>query len=347
MKNVWRLLMLGICLQAIFPPSGLTDTLVVVNRGDDTASLIDLANGKVAATIPTGHEPHEVAISGDGKFAVVTNYGTRELPGRTLTVIEIPEARVVRTIDLGEYQKPHGIQWLYEYKFIVTAEAKEAVVIVDVASGKVERAIETGEEISHMIVLSNDRRLAFVANIGSGSVSVLDLNEWKRIKDISTGPGAEGISIRPDGNEVWVTNRGDDTVSVIDTATFKVIANFKSDTFPIRSLITPDGNYAFICNARSGDIAIFNPKHKRFYGRLRIPLESITGKGDGSGNQSGKNAMPISIVIPPDSRRAYVANANTDAISILDLNKWKVAGTLRAGKEPDGMAYSSQKAKRK
>jgi YVTN family beta-propeller protein len=56
--------------------------------------------------------------------------------------------------------------------------------------------------------------------------------------------------------------------------------------------------------------------------------------------QWGDSSAPIGIVIRPDGKQAYVANANADAIAVVDLEAWKVTGTLKAGKEPDGMAFS-------
>jgi hypothetical protein len=44
--------------------------------------------------------------------------------------------------------------------------------------------------------------------------------------------------------------------------------------------------------------------------------------------------------VGPKGSRAYVANANADIISIVDLEEWKTDGYLTAGKEPDGLAYS-------
>ena len=44
--------------------------------------------------------------------------------------------------------------------------------------------------------------------------------------------------------------------------------------------------------------------------------------------------------MPPGGRRAYVANTNADTVSVVDLDGWAVTGVLRAGKEPDGMAFS-------
>jgi DNA-binding beta-propeller fold protein YncE len=91
---------------------GAADTLVVLNKSDATASLIDLARGTAAATLPTGQAPHEVDVSPDGKLALVANYGTREAPGSTLTVIDVGGARVVRTIDLAPHKRPHGVKWI-------------------------------------------------------------------------------------------------------------------------------------------------------------------------------------------------------------------------------------------
>jgi len=55
--------------------------------------------------------------------------------------------------------------------------------------------------------------------------------------------------------------------------------------------------------------------------------------------------VPIGIEIAPDGKRAYVAHANADQISIADLAEWKKVGSLAAGKEPDGMGMSALEVK--
>jgi DNA-binding beta-propeller fold protein YncE len=50
--------------------------------------------------------------------------------------------------------------------------------------------------------------------------------------------------------------------------------------------------------------------------------------------------VPIGIEILNDEQVAYVAHANSDGVSIVDLERRKVVGTLEAGREPDGMGYS-------
>jgi DNA-binding beta-propeller fold protein YncE len=85
-------------------------TLIVLNKAEASASLLDATTGTVVATLPTGTGPHEVAVSPDGRWALVANYGAGE-GGRSLTVLDVPARRVERTIDLGDYRRPHGVAW--------------------------------------------------------------------------------------------------------------------------------------------------------------------------------------------------------------------------------------------
>ncbi len=329
-------------VQAVAAGGAPEGTLVVLNKSEASASLIDLSTGAVVATVPTGEGPHEVDISPDGKLAVSTNYGTRAAGGSSLTVIDVPSAQVVRTIDLGEYRRPHGITWLGgSGEVAVTAEENKAVITINVHSGKVTGSVKTEQEVSHMVVVTPGGRRAFVANIGSGSVSVLDLWTMEHLADLPTGEGAEGITITPDGSEVWVTNRSADTVTVIDAASLEVLAELESKSFPIRAKATPDGKHVLVSNARTGDVSVFSVETKKEVRRIPMDLSSEATEGRLFAGQFGESSVPIGILIRPDGKRAYVANANADVVSVIDLETWKTAGTLRPGKEPDGLAYSA------
>ncbi len=315
------------------------DLLVVLNKAEATVSLVDPLGEQVVATIPVGVGPHEVAVSADHTLAVVGNYGTREAPGSTLSVIDLNKRLVVRTVELT-HRRPHGMQFLTDSsQVLVTVEDSKAVVCVDVLTGDITCEIGTEQEVSHMLVVAPDATRAYVANIRSGTVSVLDLKSNELVTNVPTGKGAEGIDITPDGRELWVTNRGEDTISIIDTQTLKVVATLASAAFPIRARITPDGAYALISNAKSGLVRVFDVKTKQ---EVRaIDLNAGKGETEGRlfGDRFGDSSVPIGIVITPDGKRAFVAHANADVISVLDLTSWRPVGKLRAGKEPDGMAW--------
>ncbi len=321
-------------------PSG---TLLVLNKSDDTLSFIDLATSQIKATLPTGDGPHEVAVSSDGRTAVVTNYGDTANPGKTLTVVDVPGKRVLRTVDLGAYSRPHGIVWLQGDEVAVTVEASKAVLIVGVGEGTVKHAIVTDQVGSHMVAVSPKHRRAFTANIGSGSSTVIDLSTHKRITDVVTGRGAEGIAVAPDGSEVWVTNRDANTVSIVDPATLKITATLQPGEIPIRVKFTPDGTRALISNAKSGDVAVFDTVTKKKI--TSIPMqkegESTSGEARPLVSQFGNGPVPVGILMPEPLSLAFVANTNADTITVIDLDTFKIVNRLKAGREPDGLGYTT------
>ncbi len=316
-------------------------TLLVLNKSDNTVSLIDLATRKTVAVVPTGIGPHEVAVSTDGKTAVIANYGA-QTPGSSLTIIDVPGKKAVKTIDLGEYRRPHGIVWLKGKQVVVTAEGNKALLVVDIDTGKISNAVVTNQNVSHMVVVSPRQRRAFVANIGSGSVTVIDLKANERITDIQTGAGAEGIDISPDEKEVWVSNRAANTVTVIDAASLKVTATLSSKDFPIRVKFAPGGKHVLVSNARSGDLAIFDAGTKTEIKRVSMEVKANEASNTGGRifGQFGQSPVPVGILVAPGLAHAFVANTNADIVTMIDLKTWQIADRLTTGKEPDGLGYS-------
>jgi YVTN family beta-propeller protein len=318
-----------------------TGTLIVLNKSDHTASLVDAETRAVVATVPTGFGPHEVVVSPDGKIAVVANYGTGQQPGNTLTVIDLVGKAPVKDVPLGEYRRPHGIVWVRGSLVAVTAEANKKLLIVHIVRDSIFAAIDTDQNVSHMVVLSPDLSKAFVANIGSGSVTVIDLKENKRIANIETGAGAEGIDISPDGKEVWITNRAANTVSILDVATLKVVATLESKAFPIRAKFTPDGKHVLVSNAQSGEVAVFDAKERKEVRRIKMEFSPVIDADQRLfGTQFGTSPVPVGILVDPYGAFAYVANTQADVVTVIDLTTWKIVDRIVAGKEPDGLGFT-------
>jgi YVTN family beta-propeller protein len=334
-----RALAVPLLLTALLAAPAAAGTLVVANKSDATVSLVDTGSGEVVATLPTGKGPHEVAVSPDGETAVVTDYGTRGAPGSTLTVIDLPGKRVAKTIDLGEHTRPHGVVFLPGGRRVaVTAEGSKSLLVVDLEAGKVEAAIPTVAEVSHMVVLSPGGERAYVANIGSGSATVIDLAAGKKLADVATGEGAEGIAATPHG--VWVTNREAGTVTLIDPESLRVTATIASPGFPIRAEATPDGKQVLVTNAQAGELTVIDAAGRKTVRRVKLDLAASDPEGRLFGDRFGGSSVPIGIEIAPDGKTAWIAHSNADAVQVLDLETWKPTGVLEAGKEPDGMAYS-------
>jgi YVTN family beta-propeller protein len=321
------------------------DLLVVLNKSDHTASLLAAESGELLATLPTGKGPHEVAVSPDGSRAVVANYGVRGAAGHTLTVLDLRKMEALRTIELGEKAMPHGILFLPEGpRVVVTAEGRDSVLVVDIDQGRVLAERSTEQKVSHMVALAPDGTAAWVANIGSGSVTRVDLAGGSEPRSVSTGAGAEGIALRPGGRELWVTNRSADTVSVLHPESLEILAQIPCASFPIRIAFTPDGKRALVSCARSGELVVLDAAARKEVARISMGLRA-GNELDARlfGERFGDSPVPVGVLVSPDGRRAYVANTNADVVSVIDLETLELDGRLRAGREPDGMAYAARR----
>ena len=322
-------------------PDLMPGTLIVLNKAEASVSLVDLTTGEEIGRVPVGDGPHEVDVSDDGRIAVVTNYGQRT-PGNSLTVIDLEQMKPIRTIDLGEYQRPHGIFFTDGARHVaVTAEAQQKLIVVNIESGEVTQAIDTDARVSHMVALSPNKERAYVSNIGSHSMTVLDLTEGRRVGVVETGRGAEGIDVSPDGRHIWVTNRDANNVTIVDAESLEVIKTLECPAFPIRAKFTPDGRRVLVSNARTGDVVVFDAATHEEIRRIPMAL-TATEDRDGRlfGDRFGQSPVPVGIIIPGEGRFAFVANTNADIITVIDLETLEVTARLRGGKEPDGLGYT-------
>jgi YVTN family beta-propeller protein len=297
-------------------------TLVVLNKSDDTVSLLDPESGESRATLGVGGAPHEVAVTSDGRLAYVANYGTRDAPGNSLSILDLRTGRVLSTIKLGQFRRPHGLTLTPDDRYLyVTVEGSQAVLEIDTGSERIARVFPTEQNVSHMCALLPAGQKLYVTNIGSRSVSIVDL-ESGGVSRLATGDGPEGIDVSPNGREVWVANRSGGDVVVIDTKTDTITARFPAGDFPIRVKFTPDGGRVLVSNARGNEIVVFDAATRAV--EARIP----TGEA------------PIGILIEPNGKTAWVAQTAADRISRIDLEKLELAGHVRAGREPDGLGWA-------
>ena len=349
MKNVYVILIAIAAAIALFscagPGNGSDEvaggTLIVSSKSGDDVYFIDRLSGETLLVLPTGREPHEVEVSDDGRIAVVCNYGDRENPGNTLSVYDVLQGRLVRTIDLGEHTRPHGMQWIDGTNdILVTAEGSRHLLIVDVEAGEVVDAMYTDQDVSHMVAATPCFTRAFVPSILTGNVSVFDLENGELLSQVYSGQGAEGIDVHPSGNEVWVTNRGENTISIIDAWSLEVKASLTCEDFPIRGKFSPDGSMFLVSNARSGDIAVFCYETREQLASIELTPPVPEGEDETRYFAEFEgSSIPIGLVVP-DNKRAYVANTRSDAVSIIDLENMEITGHYGAGREPDGINYS-------
>jgi YVTN family beta-propeller protein len=240
---------------------------------------------------------------------------------------------VVRTIDLGENTRPHGMAFLTGHRIAVTTEGSDSLLVVDIGLGTVVSRTGVGEGVAHMVAASRDGRFAYVTNISAGTLEKVDLHAGKVLQAVVTGEGAEGVAVVDDRREVWVTNRGDDTVSVVDAETLEVLATLDSPGFPIRVAISPYGKHALVTNARAATLSVFDIRDRELVATIQV------ADPDAEYQQTllGNSALPIGVEITPDGKRAFVAISGGNEIAVIDTADWQIVDRWATGREPDAL----------
>lgn len=320
-----------------------SSVLLVGNKSAASLWRLDMVDGRQAGEVATGQGPHEIAVAPDRSIAVVADYGSGDTPGNTLTVLDL-ESGAVSSVSLGTNARPHGLRFLPGgRRLVATTEGSDALVVVDLDAGQVERAIAIGPGKGHMVALSADGAIAYVTKVGSGQLVRVDLaaalgaadaaGHAAAVREAPAGAGAEGVDVAPDGT-VWVSNREAGTVTVHDPETLDVVAMLDSPGFPIRVTFTADGLHALVTNARAATLGVFSVRD-----RAPVAVVPLAEPGvEYRETMLGRAALPIGAIADPDGSRVYVAISGGNQVAVVDTAKWKVVQRWPTGNEPDALA---------
>lgn len=302
-------------------PAAAAGTLLIGNKGEDTLSFVALTDGRELGRAATGEDPHEIAVSPDGRQAAVVAYG-----GRTIDIFDVESRVKLRTIDLSPNQGPHGLVWLRDGRLIVTTERSRSLTIVETGRGDRVSSIATGEDGTHMVAVAPDGRRAFTANIGSGTVSVLDLAAGRKLRDIAVGGRPEGIALTPDGRTLWVGDLEGARVQAFDAATFERLGEVATGAVPIRVLASPDGRWIVTSNLGDGSLSVIDARTRRL-------VRTIVVSG-------AREAAQVTILFSADGRLVYAAETGRNRVAEVDFATGRVLRRLPAGVAGDGLAIA-------
>lgn len=283
--------------------------LVIASMDESKIVLVDGKTYKTIATFDSGKSPHEVRVSPDKRRAYVA-------AGRTVTVIDLKNRKVLTNFNLGEYGA-HDIRVSRDGRRIWLACAgKQAVLELDAETGKVLQTYKTNQKGSYFVEITPDERKIYTPNLEGKSVSIIT-RATGEVKVIPFEAPVYGIDITPDGKQIWVSG-GD--LGVIDTTTDKVIARVKtSEAETGRFRLTSDGKRAVIALAKK--LVVYDVKTRRLISETEL------------------SASPKVMTLSADNRRAFLTNPDDNSVSVVDIIAGRQLTTFQTGKKPDGIGW--------
>lgn len=310
--------------------------LLVVNQGDASVSVVDPVAARQIATVPeggTGVHGHEVAVSPDGRTAYVPVYGSTGvgkpgIDGHEMLVVDVAGRKVVGHVDFGHGVRPHcAVYDRASGLLYVTTELDQTVTAIDPVPGKdgtlkIVGTVPTGQAQSHMLALSRDGKRGYTANVGPGTVSVLDMVGRKTLAVIPISGETQRIAISNDDKLVFTSDQTQPRLAVIDTATNKVKAWVALPGTGYGTAATRDGRWLLVAIPATGQVAVVDLNTLKVVRTIAVP------------------SAPQEILMRPDGKVAYVSCNKSGKVAAIDLAQWKVQSLIDAGKLADGLAWA-------
>jgi YVTN family beta-propeller protein len=166
-------------------------------------------------------------------------------------------------------------------KLYVCNEANEEIWVLDPKSLAVERSVRVGQ-YPHSCLFGADHQHLYVSNWGGRTVSIVDTEKGRRVRDIAVGLRPNDMAMAPDGR-LFVACAGDNTVHVIQTRTAETA---EPEASPTRRL--PEGSREIISTS--------------------LYPESPEG------------STPDGVAVSPDGHTLFVANADNNCVMVVDIS---------------------------
>jgi len=281
----------------------------VSNRGSDDVSVVDVASRRVIATISVGDEPHEMATNAAGTLLYVANAGTYDV-----SVVDVAAAREVKR--LAASRGPWGVARSPDGRYVyVTNNLPRYGAFRAPLASEVTVIEASGSTVERRLTVPDANLIQGVAFAPSGQFALVTLIRTKNLVPMTRN--VQGWIVTNGIGVVWADGR-------VDQLLLDEFNDFFAD--PTDVVFSRDGRYAFVSGAGVQEVAVIDVEQL-----LRL-LESTSpeDRADALPNHLAASAAfvvrrigvgrsPRGMVVSPDGRYVYVADALDDAISVIDV----------------------------
>lgn len=310
------------------------EAVFVVNGGDNTISVIDTSTDTLAGTIElTNVEyPHHIYVSpardtllvavpgsdlsgghGGGGGAHGGGGGT----GGAVLVLDASNGslRASTRLDAPNHNAVYGPDGATVWTSQIATPGE--VLILDAATLAERNRVTVGDAPAE-VTFAPSGELAFVANTGSDSVTLLDPATGAVLATQPVGDAPVGAWPGRDGR-MYVDNEAGKSLSIIDPASRALVATYPLGFTPALAGIAPN-NELWVTDTENGKLVFLDVASGARLGDL------ATGAGAHAFAFSG------------DGAKAYVTNQNAATVSVVDVATRTLRATIPVGDQPNGVA---------
>ncbi len=268
-------------------------------------TLLDMAGQRVTQFFPLAETWNGLAFSKDGRRILVAGGDSGQIHVFNYADGHAEAAGSVKpSLDTNSVFLAGIAVHPVTGKLYVCNEGNHEIWVLDPDTLAQEAVVPVGLH-PHSCVMGADRQHLYVSNWGSRSVSIIDTKTHRRVRDLTVGLHPNDMAVGPDGR-LFVACAADNTVHVIQTK-------------------LPE---------QTGEVA--SPTRRLWEGTREIISTSLYP-------QSPEGSTPCGVAVAPDGKTLFVANADNNAVMVLDISDPKISvvnGFIPVGWYPSAVAVS-------
>jgi YVTN family beta-propeller protein len=319
--SLWHLSLL-----LALPLAASTVRIVQTNSAGDTVDIIDPATNKVVGTISGIEVNHGAAAAPDGSRYYISNEAER-----TLDVVDTKTLKITRSIPLTGHPNNIAISKDGKRVYVSIAVKPGAVDVVDTQSMERVKSIPVKGAV-HNTYVTPDGKFVVAGSIPSKTITVIDAQTetpaWTLEMDRGIRPMA--FSTNPDGSTKWIFVQlsGVNGFAVVDFATRKEIKRINLPDVPVADQFPEGGNESHgLAVTSDGKIIVVNSRLNSAVYAYSLPDLKLVGS-----TEVGRS--PDWVTLTPDGKMAYVANAGSNSVSVVDVKSMKEIKRIPVGQVP-------------
>jgi YVTN family beta-propeller protein len=302
--------------------------IIQTNSAGDAVDVIDPLTNKVVGEIQGIEVNHGVAVAPDGSRIYVSDEAQS-----TLDVADGKTLKVTKRIPLSGH--PNNIALTPDGRriYVAITEATGGLDVIDTDSLQDIKTIPIKGGI-HNPYVTPDGKYAVAGSILGRTVNVIDVPTNELAWSVPMGQGVRpmAISTNPDGSSKWIFVQLSDLngFAVVDFATRKEIKRLQNPDLPPGRETVPQGADPShgIAVTSDGKTLVVNSRLNNALYTYSLPDLKVTG----TVFLGGKGAAWLTLT--PDGKTAYVANAVTNDVSVVDIKTLKEVALIPVGFVP-------------
>jgi len=292
--------------------SEATRKLVAVDGIARAVSVVELANGRRVA-IDLDFTPQWLIASPDGYVVAAA-----DLSAGSVAFVELMRNRVVSRIT--GLSPIHDLMFGPDGAFLyVAVERSDGVGVVDVARGKlIEEIAVSGLRSAQAAGLtrSPSGRMGYVKAQGSRTISLVDLNNFRPVREIDVGRDALKAFPTGFGGYLVIPDNSERTVTIVANASLTVAAMLKGGA----GMTTVHSGWfdtlALVPSATERKLLVYDLD--RLSQAPDIPLPGSPGRG----------------AVTQDGAKLYIALEDASKVAVIDLQRRVLLRTIAVASNP-------------